>query len=434
MGERRINLPVVIVLIVVFVALSGFGIYYHQKIYLPHLEEDIKNAQLEVRETGPQKAGSRTLLAELKENSIQLYRDGDYVILVHDGQETEFTDWNKNFGRRTPEIYYYDFIGDGKEDIVIRAFEGEDEATGEALYGFYVLSVNTDKNGKHSYVVNYTNDAGWSSEFNRKIKCYANQLPKSPKRIQFVMAYAGTTVSYDKETELVVNKTPTSYKLVPFSPKGDYCTMKNWYDGPCVVNIDPKTLKVTVDISVYIAYNELSNAQLVGKIQSGLTFKDGGFVIAEKSVLFNAENASQAIAPVREDIEAWSKEFVPKASFRESKVISNIALGCSFNYVTGKTDDLKSISNLDNEAAGISKITVNQEELRIQLKSGYSFSKEITKPKNCQVIIRSMQKDYNITDSAEITTEGENQVLLIRFDSPYSKVEMNKFKIMLGNN
>ena len=97
MGERRINLPVVIVLIVVFVALSGFGIYYHQKIYLPHLEEDIKNAQLEVRETGPQKAGSRTLLAELKENSIQLYRDGDFVILVQDGQETEFTDWNKVF-------------------------------------------------------------------------------------------------------------------------------------------------------------------------------------------------------------------------------------------------------------------------------------------------------------------------------------------------
>ena len=82
MGERRINLPVVIVLIIVFAALSGFGIYYHQKIYLPRLEEDIRNAQVEVRETGPQKSGSRTLLAELKENSIQLYRDGDYVILV----------------------------------------------------------------------------------------------------------------------------------------------------------------------------------------------------------------------------------------------------------------------------------------------------------------------------------------------------------------
>ena len=49
MGERRINLPVVIVLIIVFAALSGFGIYYHQKIYLPRLEEDIKNAQVEVR-------------------------------------------------------------------------------------------------------------------------------------------------------------------------------------------------------------------------------------------------------------------------------------------------------------------------------------------------------------------------------------------------
>ena len=434
MGERRINLPVVIVLIIVFAALSGFGIYYHQKIYLPRLEEDIRNAQVEVRETGPQKSGSRTLLAELKENSIQLYRDGDYVILVHDGQETEFTDWNKDFGRRTPEIYYYDFIGDGKDDIVIRAFEGEDEATGEALYGFYVLSVNTDKDGKHSYVVNYTNDAGWSSEFNKKIKCYANQLSKPQKRIQFVMAYAGKTVSYDKETELVVNKTPTSYILVPFSPNGEYCTMKSWYYGPCVVNIDPKTHNVTVDISVYITYNETDEVQKAGTIQSGLTYKYSGFVIADKSVVFKAENSAQAIAPVRDNIEEWSMEFVPKSSFRESKVISNIALECSFNYVTGKADDLKSVSNLDNEAAGISKITVNQEGLAIYLKSGYSFSNEITKPKNCRVIIRSMHKDYNITGSAEITTEGANQVLLIQFDAPYSNVEMNKFKIMLGNN
>lgn len=434
MGERRINLPVVIVLIIVFAALSGFGIYYHQKIYIPRLEEDIKNAQVEVRETGPQKSGSRTLLAELKENSIQLYRDGDYVILVHDGQETEFSDWHKEFGRRTPEIYYYDFIGDGKDDIVIRAFEGEDEATGEALYGFYVLSVSTDYEGKHSYVVNYTNDAGWSSEFNERIKCYVNQLTKSPKRIQFVMAYAGKTISFDNETGIAVSETPVSYICAPIAPSGERCTLKSWYMGPCVINIDKKTHNITVDITIYFTYNETDKIQTAGTIKTGLTYRDGKFVIAEKSIYFEHNNEVFATPPVRDEIADWSMDFSPTGSYTDKKVISNLALECMFNHRTNESLGFKSVLNLANEAGGVSKISANQNELKIYLKPGYSFSSEVTEIKNIQVTASVLGRMYNVADSAEILTEGSVQVLRIKFDTKYSNSEMSDFKIIIESN
>lgn len=434
MEERKINIPLVIALIVVLALLCGFAYYYHQNIYLPKMRNAAtQTAQIDVTDNGPQKSGERVLLAELEEINFQLYQDGDFVILVQDGQETEFSDWNKNIGRRTPEIYYFDFNGDEKEDIVIRGFEGEDEKTGEALFGLYVLSVSTDEAGKYSYKVSYTNNAGWLSIFNSMIKCQANQLTSTPKRIQFVMAYAASTISYDNETGLLVGAGHPSYILAPTAPDGNYCTLKNWYMGPCVINIDPETHNITVDITIYINYNETSEVQTAGRIKSGLTYKDGEFLIAEKSVIFDVENEAKTPNPVIDDIEPWEITLKSGGSMANKSVISNLALSCSFNYSTMKSDGFTGISNLDNEAAGVEKIVVNQNELKIYLKSGYSFDPGVVNLPNYKIILRYSQKDYDISQTAILSTENGSQVLTVTYDTTYTAILMNKFQLIIGN-
>ncbi len=64
--------------------------------------------------------GGRVLLTELKQDDFHLYSEGEYVILVHNGQETEFSDWSKNITVETPDMYYYDFNGDGEKELLIR--------------------------------------------------------------------------------------------------------------------------------------------------------------------------------------------------------------------------------------------------------------------------------------------------------------------------
>lgn len=434
MEERKINIPLIIALVVVLAMLCGFGYYYHKNIYIPNLQRAAtETAQIDIDSNGPQKAGERVLLAELKDIDFQLYKDGDYIIVVQDGQETEFSDWNSSIGRRTPEIYYFDFNEDGKEDIVIRGFEGEDEKTGEALYGLYVLYVSTDEAGKYSYKISYTNSAGWLSIFNSMIKCQANQLTLTPKRIQFVMAYTSNTVSYDNETGLLVGAGHPSYILAPTAPDGNYCTIKNWYMGPCVINIDPKTHNITVDITIYINYNEISEAQTAGKIKSGLTYRDGEFFIAEKSVVFDVENDAVTPDPVIDNVEPWEITIKASGAAADKKVISNLALECSFNYKTMKTGEFNGISNLSNEAAGIEKITADQNELKIHLKSGYSFSPEVVTLPNFKIILRYSQKDYDIAQTATISEENGRRILTVTYDTTYSAIQMNKFKIIIGN-
>ena len=95
--------------------------------------------------------------------------------------------------------------------------------------------------------------------------------------------------------------------------------------------------------------------------------------------------------------------------------------------------DLK-VLNLANEAGGVSKISANQNELKIYLKPGYSFSSEVTEIKNIQVTASVLGRMYNVADSAEILTEGSVQVLRIKFDTKYSNSEMSDFKIIIESN
>jgi hypothetical protein len=70
--------------------------------------------------------GEKKLLAQLTDGSIKLYIRRDYIILEHNGNETEFSDWNKNFASTKPQLEYYDLNHNVNKDIVILAQDDKD--------------------------------------------------------------------------------------------------------------------------------------------------------------------------------------------------------------------------------------------------------------------------------------------------------------------
>lgn len=436
MEERRINKPIVIILTVFLVLLCIFAFLYHSKVYTPKLES-IKNQQTtyEVGNKEPVKAGERVLLAEVAEADIQLYKDGDYVILVHEGRENEYTNWNRHIGEKPTEMYYYDFNEDEKNDIVIRAYEGDDDITGESVYGLYVIFINKDADGNYIYNVNYTNSDEWAFVFNSIITCRLNQLISTPKRIQFTMEYADMPIIFDEKTGLVTGDAHAWYILAPTAPSGEYCTLKSWEKGACVITIDPETMETTVDTAIYISYNETDKIQTAGKMRCRLSFKDGKYSIGERSIVFRVNDEAVTPSPLADIAEPWSTTFRNPGGMQSGNVINNLALYCLFNYnKIDKVYDLQPYSGYKNEAAGVDRLVINESEVKIYLKSGFSFSEDATKLPNFKVLINYSNKEYDIAQSAVITKENGREVLTIAFDRTYTKVQANLFKVIIGNN
>lgn len=435
MEERRINKPIVIALTVFLALLCIFAYFYHSKIYKPKLES-IKNQQTtyEAGNAEPKKSGERVLLAEVEDADIQLYKDGDYVILVHESRENEYSNWNRHIGEKPTEMYYYDFNDDDKKDIVIRAYEGDDDITGEAVYGLYVIFVNKSAEGNYTYNVNYTNSEEWASVFNSIITCRLNQLISTPKRLQFTMEYADMPITFDEETGLVTGDSHAWYILAPTAPNGQYCTLKSWQKGACIITIDPETLETTVDTTIYVAYNETDDIQAPGKMRCRLSFKDGKYSIAERSIIFTVEKEAVTPSPLDEIAEPWSKTFINPGGMTSSSKINNLGLYCLFNYNIDKKYDLKPYEGYKNEGAGVDRLEINESEVKIYLKSGYSFSENVTELPNFKVLINYSGKEYDIAQSAVITRENGKEVLTIAFDRTYNKVQANLFKVIIGNN
>ena len=165
MRERfeKLNIsPSLLALVAVLVLVVIGTTIYHFAVYIPKQKEtEEKYTNYTAYDNTPQRAGEKTLLAELSDGSIKLYSDGDYIVLEQNGYETEFSDWNKNFSKSKPQLEYYDFDHNGNKDIVILAQDNYDEHYNTNTYGLYILVPSVDVDGNYDYAVYYTNSAGW---------------------------------------------------------------------------------------------------------------------------------------------------------------------------------------------------------------------------------------------------------------------------------
>lgn len=296
MRSERPSGKAVAALTVLLALLIAAGAVYYNNVYKPDLEEAVQEDTSYSAGAGmPQKTGRRTLVAQ--SGNISVYTDGDYVIVANGENETEFSDWNQNFGSLETSVYLTDFGGDGRNDIVITDLEDEDEAAQRQFYGLYVLTAQNENN-ETFYDVNYTNSRAWEALFFDSVVCNLNQPQAYPNLLQYFMNYSEESVPLDSETGLVTGEQTAEYVYVPRNEDGSYKTLSSMKTAPAVIEFDSETATATVHIDVYAVYSD-GEEQLIGSILSGIGISDGDFSIAARSVVFEAQSSIEAPDPQR---------------------------------------------------------------------------------------------------------------------------------------
>ena len=292
MKEKKSGAALAAILICVLAALIAAGAFYYVKVYVPSIDRAVEEStSYNAGNAMPQKAGERELVAE--SGDISVYRDGDFVIVSNGGEETEFSDWSRDFGITDTEIQQTDLDGDGTDDIIILDDEGEEEATLRRLYGLYVLCPKED-----GYKVYYTNGEKWQSFFTDVVTCYLNQPDAYPDMLQFVMDINGVEVQFNTETGLALPEYRAYYTRTLTDDNGERVRLYTIRLGPAFISYDARTDTVETEMHVYAVYED-SREQDIGIITGGISVYDSGLFIANESVAFEADPELAVSAPPR---------------------------------------------------------------------------------------------------------------------------------------
>lgn len=303
MEKKSSEKIIILILVAVLAVLCTVGGTYYIKVYKPSIKKATEETTLVAqKENAPQKTGERTLLAEIKESNIALYKDGDYIILSQDGQETEYSDWASDFSTKKPTLYYEDIDSDGVKEILITAYENTDENYNKSLNGLYVIATSGEA-GSRSYNVYYTNSQNWSTYFGNQVTCYLNQPDASPNLLQFAMSYKTIPLEYDPQTGYATKQQNGSpNQKVWFSKvlqaNGENCTFYKMTSAPSVIELDKDTHMPRVYTDIYAVYNETEEKQYIGRLYTQITISsDNKLSIASRSVGFSPNSDYEADDP-----------------------------------------------------------------------------------------------------------------------------------------
>ncbi len=419
----------IIVLSVVFAVLfAGFSFFY-SKVYKPAHEKQETSTMYLAENMERTKTGKRVLLAELPEQDFQLYQDGDYTILVHGGQETEFDNWSRRIANEEPKMYYFDFDGDGTEELIVRALENIEKDTEQKQYVIYVLFIQSDENGQYSYSVTTINSETWNSLFTEALKCETTQPILNKKRIQYAMQGIDLPINYDPATG-ISSDTRVWYIKALSDGNNNYYTLQSWYLSTPYVDVDAENNRVSVRVNYYITYNETEEVQLGGVMTGGITIQNGDISIAQKSVFFNALDEYKVTSLQTFEKEDWSYTFNnDDRTLPADKTIKSTAFRCNMQE---QTNERTIFSGTNDEAKAIEKIVVTKNEMKLYAKSGCSFSADPINALKYSVAVKVGVIDTDITLSASVGTENGISVLTFVLDKNYPMDELKAFIVKIG--
>ena len=430
---ERLNIrPSLLALIAVLIIVIAGTVVYHFAVYVPQQKQtEEKYTNYTAYDNTPQRAGEKKLLAQLTDGSIKLYSDGDYIILEHNGYETEFSDWNKNFASTKPQLEYYDFNHNGNKDIVILAQDDKDEYYNMETFGLYVLTPSVDAEGNYDYTVYYTNSSGWYSKLFNLMHAQLSQPVSSPKRVQIVMDYRDVNFNYNVETGFPYNHNWAWFVTVPKTEDNSaYCTLKNWDYGPCIISLDKELdnggAKATMD--VYASFNELENPVIVGSIDSIITVQNGNLAIGVKSLHFTASADYYSTNPLEVAEKDWSRTYTNASTEAFSgKTVSALSIGLP----QAQTAKAFTIGGVKSNANAIDKVVLSNREIKIYAKSGIGFDENLTKMPHYEATIIPYELPYSIVEGASIKTEGKQQVLVLKLDKSYPEADLKDITVTL---
>lgn len=419
----------IIILTILFLILFIGSCLFYSKVYKPAHEKQETSTMYYAQNMGRSKSGKRVLLAELPEQDFQLYQDGDYIILAHGGQESEFDNWSRRIGDEEPQMYYLDFDGDGTQELIIRALEGIDKDTEQKQYVIYVLFVHTDENGQYSYDIMSANSETWNSLFNDALKCETTQPVLNKKRIQYVMQGTTLNINYDPITG-ISSGTRAWYIKSLSDGKNNYYTLQSWYLSTPYIDVDTENNRISVRVNYYITYNETDEVQYGGIINGAIDIQNGDFDIAKQSVTFTTAEQYRVTTLQSMADKDWTYTFNnDDKTLPSARTIKSTAFKCR---VQSETNEHTIFSGTNDETKAIERIVVTKNTMKLYAKSGCSFSPDPINALNYSVTVQVGGVNSDITLSGSVDNENGVSVLTFVLDKDYPQDELTSFTVNIG--
>lgn len=411
-------LPLIAVLIAVIIAFAFSVKYKNQKV----VENNAENAVTQEKNT---EALENKLIAENKESGYKLFFDGKTATLMSsDNLKLEFSSWKKAISIAVPELYYNDFDGDGKKELIIKVIDSSNRVTGKTTYSYelYLITQQTvDGVKKLDYSV--ARESTWKNVFNSAIKFEVTQL-KTTKFLQFAMNDADEKITYDEETGLTDNKY-VSYALALSDTKKHYYTILKYNRGLGVYNI-LEDGTITLDIQIIVNYNESGENHHIGNIHTEMIISDGKFQVKPKTISFETLDEYKVNDPRETAKENWSYTInnTSPASSSNSKLIKSV--DASFTVSTSTIHSQQGLAGEASDIKNASYIIFSQNAVSITAKDGFSFDKTQLDEGRFSVLLNNGKED--ISYSAAI----RDNTLFIYFDKTYDRDKLGRVQIIFG--
>lgn len=411
-------LPLIAVLIAVIIAFAFSVDYKNKKAQKNHADSIIT----EVKSTEPKK---NELIAENKESGYKLFFDGETATLVSaDNLELSFSSWKKSIAIAVPELYYNDFDGDGKKELIIKTVDSSTKVTGKTVYSYelYLITQQT-VDGAEKLQYSIARESTWKDVFNSAIKFEVTQL-KTKKILQFAMNDINEQITYDEETGLTDNKY-VSYALALSDTKKHYYTILKYNRGLGVYNI-LEDGTITLDIQVIVNYNESKENHHIGNIHTEMMINEGKFQVKPKTISFETLDEYKVSDPRETAKEDWSYTInnTSPASSSNSKVIKSI--DASFTVSTSALHSQQSLAGEASDIKNADYIIFSQNGVSITAKEGFSFDKTQLDEGRFSIMVNDGKDD--ISYSAAV----KDNKLFIYFDKTYDRDKLGRVQIIFG--
>ena len=402
--------------------------YYTNDRTLPGITDKTAVNTTVTKPPATEKYAARTLLAEDKKNGFRLYKSGASVILEHGDSEFTFDNWSKVIDTETPTLYYADFDGDKKKELIVRAVCGEDETTGEYVYELYVL--NPKKGKVEDYDVLLVSQDTWRAVLDDQVTEELSQLKSCPKVLQFVMDEKDAPIKYNSETGIAENAAYVGYAKALQNDNGKYMTLFGFTKSKGIFSVDDDN-NIKVEVDCIANYDETHVIQDLGKIHFGLEItKDNQLTVIPKSMYFKPNDKFKVSDPTETAKKSWSftrnNSFAPKDSgtIKWAKYHFEIDKNVFTDTVdlAAEETDIKYIKALEMDEGSVTLIAAD----------GYTFAADPAGKGDYSVIVnKGKDNEYEISYTAK-TNADLTRVKLV-FDKTYNQSFIKTVDISYGS-
>ncbi len=402
------------------------GVYYYTNDKTLPFETQTQHITTVTKPPATEKYAARKLLAKLDKHGFRLYKSGKSVILEHGDNEFTFDNWSKVIDSETPKMYYSDFDGDGKKELVIRAVSGEDE-NGKFVYELYVLNRKGGK--KEDYNVLLISQDTWRTVLDDQVTEELSQLKSCSKILQFAMNDKDSPIKYKSDTGIAKSAGYVGYARALQDSDGKYMTLFGWSKSKGVFSV--KDNRIVVEVDCIANYNETHVVQNLGKVYFTLKIdKNNKLEVVPKSMYFKPNDKFKVSDPRKTSDEEWL--FTRNNSFNPKKEGTIQWAKYSVKIDPTVFTDTEDLAAQETDIKYVKQLNISESGVTLEAADGFTFATEPAKNGDFSVTINKGKKnEYEISYTAKVSKDLKS--VYIAFDKTYSQKELKTVDISYGS-